>query len=388
MAKINYRKDLEKAAQQMILVHRIDVLIKLILRTIVQKLNFNHVALILYDRKKKEYIAKVSTGADGVKVPSGFTKVTEKNSLVKYFTKDKKKAFGKDYLLLDDIDRFLKSTQGKKDKKLKKQAEAISLQFSLYDAKACIPGLFRDKLIYLLFLGKKKSGKKFTQEQLGFLSVLSSDIVMAIQNAWYFQDLNDQLKTNKKLFLQTVLALASAIEAKDKYTSGHTERVSRFSLEIAKKIKEKNPKLVKNWNFFLEDLRIASLLHDIGKIGVAEAILNKEGPLSQEEREKMQQHSLIGYSILSRVDEFREPLLGVKYHHERFDGQGYPEGLKGEDIPLVAQVIAVTDTFDALTTNRPYRKGFDKEKSIKIIKENKGSQFSPVIVDAFLEVVK
>lgn len=387
MVKADYRKDLEKAARQMILVHRVDILIKLILRTIIQKINLNHAVLILYDRKKKEYVTKVSKTIDGAKVPSGFTKVTEKNILVRYFSKDSQKVFGKDYLLLDDLNKFVKSTKGKREKGLRKKAEDIIFQFSLYDAKACIPGLFRDKLIYLLFLGEKKRKRKFNEEELGFLSVLSSDIVMAIQNAWYFQDLENQLKANKKLFLQTVLALASSIEAKDKYTSGHTGRVSEFSLRTLEEIKKMNPELIQDWDAFSENLRIASLLHDIGKIGVPEAVLNKAGPLDEKERTKMQKHSLVGFSILSQVDEFREPLLGVKYHHERHDGKGYPEGLKREEIPLIAQIIAVADTFDALTTDRPYRKGFDKDKSIKIIKENKGTQFSPLAVEAFLRVI-
>ncbi len=385
--KTDYRKDLEKAARQMILVRDVDVLIKSILQTIIDKLVLGHAALILYDRKKKEYIAKISKGAEGAKVPSGFTKVSKDNSLVKYFAKDKEKIFGKDYLLLDELNSFLASNRVKKNVRLRKKTESIAFQFSLYDAKVCIPGFFRNKLIYFLFLGKKKNGRKFNQRELGFLSVLSSDIVMAIQNAWYFQDLGDQLKANKKLFLQTVLALASAIEAKDEYTSGHTERVSKYSLLIGKEIKKRDPKLVEKWNYFFEDLRIASLLHDIGKIGVPEAVLNKKGLLDEKERKIIERHSLVGYSILSQVDEFRQPLMGVRSHHERYDGQGYPDGLKGEEIPLVARIISVADTFDALNSDRPYRKGFTKEKSLQIVRENRGTQLSPLAVDAFLAVV-
>lgn len=386
--KSDYRKELEVVARQMILVRDVDVLIKSVLETIVQKLSLTHAVLILYDREKKEYVAKVSKGGEGARIPVGFTKVTEKNSLVRYFTKDKQKVLGKDYLLFRKLNAFLASGQVKKNKKLKKKVEDINFQFSLYDAKVCIPGFFREKLIYLLFLGKKKKTGRFTQRELGFLSVLSSDIVMAIQNAWYFQDLEKQLKANNKLFLQTTLSLASAIEAKDKYTSGHTERVSKFSVLIAKEIRKKHPKLIKKWKSFLENLRIASLLHDVGKIGVPESVLNKEGPLDEKERVEMQKHSLIGYSILNRIDEFRQPLMGVKYHHERYDGCGYPERVKGDNIPLIAQIISVADTFDALTTDRPYRKGFSIDKSVKIIKENRGTQFSPAVVDAFLKIMK
>jgi HD-GYP domain-containing protein (c-di-GMP phosphodiesterase class II) len=258
----------------------------------------------------------------------------------------------------------------------------------LYNAKACIPGFFRDKLICIFFLGQKLDGKDFNRDELGFLSVLSSDAVMAIQNAWFFQDLNSQLEINKKLFLQTVMALASAIEAKDKYTIGHTERVSKYSLIVAQEIKAMKKIPPKEREDFLENLRIASLLHDIGKIGVREGVLNKKGFLDEGERREIEKHPLIGFSILKQVDEFHEPILGVKYHHERYDGKGYPEGIKGKKIPLVAQIIAVADTFDAMTSDRPYRKGLSKEEAAKVIEENKGKQFSPLIVDAFLRVYK
>lgn len=385
--KINYRKDLENIAKQMILIHRVDALIDLVLNTITAKLGLHHAVLVLYDRQKKEFVAKVSRGSKGIKIPAGFTKVTAKNFLVSYFAKDKQAEFGKDYLLYDDLNKFLKSSRAKKDKQLKNKAEKIQFQLSLYDAKACVPGFFRGKLMYLLFLGKKIKSSRFSRQELGFLLVLTSDIVMAIQNAWYFQDLESQLKSNKKLFLQTALALASAIEAKDKYTSGHTERVSQWALIIAKQLKKKKPRLLKKWGVFFENLKIASLLHDVGKIGVPEAVLNKKGPLGPDEKVQMEKHSLMGYSILKVVDEFRQPLMGVKYHHERYDGTGYPEGLKKEKVPLIAQVIAVADTFDALTTDRPYRKGFSRKKAIAIIKENKGTQFSPLTVEAFVEAI-
>jgi HD-GYP domain-containing protein (c-di-GMP phosphodiesterase class II) len=139
---------------------------------------------------------------------------------------------------------------------------------------------------------------------------------------------------------------------------------------------------------FLENLRISSLLHDIGKIGVPEAILNKKEPLTEEEREQMQKHSLIGARILSEVDEFYEPILVVKYHHEKYDGTGYPDGLKAEEIPLIARVIAVADTFDAMTTHRPYRASLPKEEAISIIYKESGRQFDPVIAEAFLSACK
>ena len=385
--KPDYKKELELAAKQMILVHRMDTLIKLILRTIIRNLNVGHVGFLLYDKTKDVFVAKFSRGSGGLKIPSGFVKVNKANSLIKYFTDKSTRVLGDDYLLLSELEGFLKSKK-RKPKKLKTVLEGVKFQLSLYNAVACIPGFFRDKLICILFLGQKTKQKKFTKEELGFLSVLSSDVVMAIQNAWFFQDLNKQLERNKTLFLQTVMALATAIEAKDKYTSGHTERVAKYSYFLAEELKTMKKIKSQDWNVFIENLKIASLLHDIGKIGVKEEILNKNGSLDKYERETIEQHALVGYMILRQIDELEYPLLGVKYHHERYDGHGYPEGLKGKQIPLIAQIISIADMYDALTSDRPYRKAMDKEKAAKIILEVRGTYFSPMIVDAFLRLYK
>lgn len=382
--KPDYRKDVEKAARQMILVHRVDTLIKLILRTIVRTLGARHAGFLLYAKVRDDYVVKISHGRGGLKVPSGFTKVGKDNVLIRYFEDEKLRIFGDGPLLLDKINKLLNSRKARRDKKLKIFLEAIKFQFSLYNVKACIPGFFRDKLICVLLLGAKANSRAFTQDELGFLSVLSSDTVMAIQNAWFFQDLTDQLQINRDLFLQTVKALATAIDAKDQYTAGHTERVSNYSLIIAEEVRVMKKIPRKEWESFFQDLKIASLLHDIGKIGISESVLNKNGALNTDERREIERHPLVGYSILSKVDKFQEPILGVKYHHERFDGTGYPEGLKGKKIPLIAQVIAVADVFDALIADRPYRSGFSKEEAVETIRKNKSKHFSPLMVDAFL----
>ncbi len=385
---LDYRKDLEKAARQMILIHRVDTLIRLILRSIIKNVRVKHAGFLLYDKERHEYVAKISKGEGGLRIPSGFTKVKKDNSLVRYFTDENLRVLGRDYLLANRLDSFLNSKKGKKDKDLKSFFEKVKFQFSLYNAKACIPGFFRNELICILLLGQKLDRRQFSKEELGFLSVLSSDVVMAIQNAWFFQDLNKQLQINRKLFLQTVEALATAIDAKDKYTLGHTERVSHYSLVVAEEIKDVKNNSLKDWDKFVQDLRIASLLHDIGKIGVSEEVLNKKTALTPNERREIQKHPLIGFLILKQVDEFQEPMGGVKYHHERYDGGGYPEGIRGRKIPLIAQIISVVDTFDAMTTDRPYRKGLSDGEAARVIKENRGKQFSPIVVDAFIRAYK
>jgi HD-GYP domain-containing protein (c-di-GMP phosphodiesterase class II) len=384
--KVDYHKHLESAAKQMILIHRVDTLIRLILRTIIHTLKVKHAGILLYDKQRDEYVVRVSRGKSGLRIPSGFIKIKRENSVIRYFTEGYSRIVGDDVLTLSKLSRLF-TTQRKVmvDKKLKDFFEDIRFHFSLYNAKIFVPGFFRNKLIGVLFLGGKNNRRQFIQEEIGFLSVLSSDAVMAIQNAWLFEDLDRQLERNKKLFLQTVMALATAIEAKDIYTRGHTERVSGYGLMIAEEVRIIRRMHREEWEQFLSNLKIASLLHDIGKIGVREYVLNKNANLNNDEMEEMKKHPLVGFSILQNVEEFQEPILGVKYHHERYDGGGYPEKLQGKQIPLIAQIIAIADTFDAMTTDRPYRRALDRGQAIEEIKKNRGKQFSPLVVDAFLK---
>jgi HD-GYP domain-containing protein (c-di-GMP phosphodiesterase class II) len=378
----NFRKDLEKAARQMILVRRVDVLSRLILRTIMRNVKVKHAGILLLDQAKQEYIMKVSKGEKGIKVPEDFTKIGLNNPMIRYFTSPEFKCFKQDSIDYNRCGYYLKSRKVRADGNHEDFFKQLISELSLYQAKMIIPGFYRNNLIGLLLLGGKQNGKAFRAEELGFFSVLASDVVMAIQNAWLFEDLNAQLTINKKLFLNTVTALAAAIEAKDKYTSGHTERVVNYSVEIAKNLR--NGK-ADGSEEFEKDLRIAAMLHDIGKIGVPEKVLNKKTALSQLERESITRHPLMGIEILDPIKEFKDVMLAVKYHHERYDGKGYPFRLLGEEIPIIASIVSVADAFDAMTSDRPYRKAFTKEHAIKEIKNNSGKQFHPKVVDAFLK---
>ncbi|MDP2922932.1 MAG: HD domain-containing protein [Candidatus Omnitrophota bacterium] len=381
--RLGYRKNLEKAARQTILIHRPNTLIKLILRTIVVTTKVSHAGILIYDKKKDAYVVKVSKGFAGIKIPSGFVKVEKANPLIRYFT-DKNLYFPEEIIIFDKIEKILRSSQMSKNISMKNFFQELKANLSLFQAKACIPGFFRNELVGVLFLGEKRNKKKFSEEELGFLSVLASDVVMALKNAWLIEDLNQQLETNKRLLLQTISALSSSIEAKDKYTIGHTERVAKYSLAIAQSLRKAAK--ITNWEKFLDNLRIAALLHDIGKIGIPESILHKDVGLDDEERKIMENHSLIGANILNNIEEFKEALLGVKYHHEKYDGSGYPFHLKGKQIPLIASIISLADTFDAMVTDRPYRKGISIEDALREIKKNRGKQFAPYAVDAFLKI--
>ena len=383
--KRDYKSDLEKAARQMILVRRVDTLIRLILRTIMRSIRVNHAGIFLYDKERDEYIVKVSKGKKGIKVPAGFAKVKKDNPLIRYFTDKEYKQFDQDFLLYNKINYYLKYSKVKGSTDLVNFLKNLRNQLTLFEAKACLPGFFRDTMVGLLFLGSKLDKTRFRAEELGFLSVLASDVVMAIQNAWLFEDLNKQLEVNKRLFLSTITALATAIEAKDKYTLGHTERVVRYSLVITDYLK--NVK-INNREKFKGNLRTAALLHDIGKIGIPEKVLNKKNKLTRKEKKYIHNHPLVGIEILNHIKELKDVILGVKYHHERYDGKGYPFKLKGNRIPVIASIISVADAFDAMVTDRPYRKAFSREVAVKEIKKNRKKQFSPCIVDAFLKAYK
>lgn len=382
---IDYKKELERAARNMILVHDPDSLIRMIVRMIVSKAKITHASFFLYDKEKQGYLLKVSRGSLVKKVPWDLICIDKDDVLIRFFKEHQSSLiFGREALLYTQAETTLKSAELKKG--AAQQLEQVLYQMELLQAHVCIPSYFRDQLLGLLFLGRKNNGRKFIDEELDFFIALNSNVAMAIRNARLFKELESELEHKHQLFVRTTIALAAAIEAKDHYTHGHTTRVTNLSIEIAKGIGHR----FKN-NFdekFLENLHIASLLHDIGKIGVPEHILNKRSDLTVGERNRIKEHPMIGVNILRPIKELEGPMLGIKYHHERFDGQGYPEGLKGQQIPLIASIISVADSFDAMSTDRPYRLALEKKAVINEISSLSGRQFCPRVTDTFLELCR
>ncbi|CAK9005996.1 Cyclic di-GMP phosphodiesterase TM_0186 [Durusdinium trenchii] len=179
----------------------------------------------------------------------------------------------------------------------------------------------------------------------------------------------------EQLLIGIVRAMVNAVDAKDPYTCGHSDRVALMSRQIAREM-GLAPKTC-------EEIFLAGLLHDIGKIGVPDNVLLKPGRLTDEEYEQIKQHPVIGYKVLQHLDKISYVLPGVLHHHESVDGTGYPSGLAGDEIPLQARILAVADSFDAMTSDRPYRKGMPFEKAESIIRENAGKQWDADVVDAF-----
>ncbi|MBI3008474.1 MAG: HD-GYP domain-containing protein [Candidatus Omnitrophica bacterium] len=183
----------------------------------------------------------------------------------------------------------------------------------------------------------------------------------------------------QKTYLNTITALASAIDAKDGYTNGHSDRLSRYAVIIATALRLGESRV--------KAIEYAAKLHDIGKIATPDYILNKPGKLTEDEWREMKAHALRGAAIIEPLEFLKGVVPVVRHHHERFDGKGYPSGLRGKRIMLEARILAVADAFEAMTTNRPYQKARGIEKAKEELEKNKNSQFDPKVVDVFLRVL-
>ena len=213
----------------------------------------------------------------------------------------------------------------------------------------------------------------FRRSELRLLGSMAEQVAVVITNSDLYRDL-------ERFVINMVESLVYAIEAKDDYTRGHSERVCRYSLLMADKLGlNEEEKKVLQW---------ASILHDSGKIGIPESILNKPRRLADEEYQIIMSHPQKGHTILEPLEQLSSSLPGMLHHHERYDGKGYPHGLKGKDIPLEARIIAVADTFDAITSDRAYRPAKTPEEALKEIEKVAGTQLDPELVDVFKKVCK
>lgn len=235
----------------------------------------------------------------------------------------------------------------------------------------CVPLVTDGKNIGIIFASDKLSGEEFWTQELKLMGALAAEVAASIKKAQLYEEISE-------LFMHTVEALASAIDAKDPYTYGHSRRVARLSAAICEELGMSKKET--------RHVELAAILHDIGKIGTPESILQKPGRLEPEEMERVMEHPTQGAHILSNIVEFRDVIRWIRHHHEWYDGKGYPDHIAAELIPIEARVISVADTFDAMTSNRPYRKGMPSAEAIKIMEEFAGTQFDPGVLDTFKKV--
>ena len=272
----------------------------------------------------------------------------------------------------DEAFSYLDGKEGvilKKDK-IQKEAKLIRDTKGV-ESILLLPMFIQDKIVGIVVLLSFTRGFVFTEGLRKSLSILVNNVSVAVENAKLYEDI-------VKILEDTISSFARTLDAKDKYASGHSERVTRYSLEIARAMG-----LPQNE---IDLLAQAGILHDIGKIGVSELLLNKKGKLETSEYEETKLHPVIGRNILAPIEQFEEVAKVVYHHHERYDGEGYPDGLSGEDIPILSRIIAVADAYDAMTSTRAYRDKVDQDMATKEIELNSGTQFDPKVVEAFPKV--
>ncbi len=255
--------------------------------------------------------------------------------------------------------------------------------FASVEINLLVPLVVRERLIGVVLLGEKASGEEFTEEDLEIVSALARHIGVGIHSHRLLEEVEHKADENRRLYdglrtiyKETVRAFAAAIDIKDRYTQGHSVRVGKYAEIIAREM---------GWtDDAVEGIAIAGYLHDIGKLIVDLNVLNSPGRFNAKESKEMNRHPAAGYEILSPISHpYADIPLMARYHHERLDGNGYPDGLKGDEIPPGAKIVTLADSFDAMTTDRPYRNRLPLADVLEDFRANTGTQFEPAVVCAF-----
>jgi HD-GYP domain-containing protein (c-di-GMP phosphodiesterase class II) len=255
--------------------------------------------------------------------------------------------------------------------------------FAVVQIDLLVPMVVRERLIGAVLLGEKATGEKFTEEDLEIVGALARHIGVGIHSHRLLEEVEHKAEENRRLYeglraiyKETVHAFAAAIDIKDRYTQGHSVRVGKYSEIIAREL---------GWtDDAVEGIAIAGYLHDIGKLIVDPNVINSPERFNAKESKEMSRHPAAGYEILSPISHpYADIPLMARYHHERLDGNGYPDGLKGDEIPPGAKIVTLADSFDAMTTDRPYRKRLALTDVLADFRANTGTQFEPAVVCAF-----
>ena len=256
-------------------------------------------------------------------------------------------------------------------------------RFAQEEIEVILPMIVRDEITGVVLLGRKASGEEFSSDDFETIHAMVRHIGVGIHTHRLLEQVAQRAEENRRLYEElrtiyraTVRSFAAAIDAKDKYTQGHSERVGRYSEIIAREM---------GWNEDeVEGIQIAGYLHDVGKLVVDRDIINAPYNINAKESSELNRHPAAGYEILAPINHpYADIPLMAKYHHERLDGRGYPEGLHDEQIPIGAKIVSLADSFDAMTTDRPYRRRRSFEDVVRDLRENSGKQFDGKVVAAF-----
>lgn len=395
MTSFEYQEALKNAAKSMVRVKNPKRLLKMITRFIDREVGLTHTSILMLDEPNQRYLFIDSKG--GRKIPVSLVRLDTDNPLVIWFTqKEKDLPVSKDFLTHRQVNRLLENGSIRDlHPDLERRLTAVREQMDFLKVAVCVPGFYKGDLLGILLLGEKLDKKDFSLEELTFFQTLAHDASMTIKAAEFHQDLvhrNRELeekieeihqlrKKEQETYYQIILSLAREVHARDAYTSGHLEEVEKLGLMTAQEMELKLDGRKK-------DILVAGLhLHDVGKIGIPDSILKKEGKLTEEEWLIMRDHVFKGARILEPLDDFKEVAKIVMLHHENYDGSGYPYGLKGEEIPIEARIINVVDTFHAMVSTRCYRKGRPFREALKELERCAGKQFDPHVVKAFVTAI-
>ena len=326
--------------------------LKYILKISIDRIFANYGAIVLFNEKENKLFFKILSSKFFEKIIKN--KWTLNNDIFSFVIKNNLS------LLIHDL---------RKDIRFKDTFKIIKPEFGSTIITPFNTKYFKGCIVLL----RNPDNIGFDYNDYDILNSITSNLSITIENIFLYKKINDT-------YLQTTMALATAIEAKDPYTKGHSQRVTNFSLLIGK--------LLKLSREDLKIIRLAAILHDIGKIGIPEQIILKKGPLNEQEFNIMKKHPLIGYNIVKEIDYLKKGLPFILSHHEKLDGSGYPFGLKGDKLPLFAKIGTVADTFDALVSDRPYRKSLSFEEAAIELKKNIDSKFDKNIVNIFIKGLK
>lgn len=399
MTRYDYQEALKNAAKTMVRVKNPRRLLKMIVRFIVREVGLDHASILMYDQLKSRYIFVDSQGVR--RIPISLVRLDDNNPLIRWFShKEGRSKLKKEYLVLRQIDDWLKD-QELIAHRPGLSARLLQLKEMLETLKAtvCVPGFYKSELLGVLLLGNKLDRSPFSPEEISFFQTLANDASMAIKTAAYQEDLlakNLELEVQKKelerrlqeiaelrkkeqeTYYQIVMSLAREVNAKDPYTAGHLQGVERLGLMTAQEMGY-------DLSGRKKDVLVAALhLHDVGKIGIPDHILLKPASLTEEEWKVMRQHPIKGAKILEPLAGFKEVADIVLHHHENYDGTGYPDGLKGDKIPLEARIVSVVDSFHAIISKRCYSKGRSIDSAFRELERCAGTQFDPNVVHAFI----
>jgi len=332
----------------------IDRLFNLIVRTTATTLNASIGYIILYD-SKNQLLNVTNLIGNGKKMLAPQKPIPMKDSGVSaWVIRNHKPVLVADINQTPHFDRF--SDLGYERKTL-----------------ICAPLILKDEIIGTISVVNKNDESCFTNDEMDMLCTIAAQASIAIKNATLYDE-------QQQTYLNTIQALVSAVEASDSYTRGHSERVTRYSLELGKRMNLSQDRL--------QILERAAILHDIGKIGIDLSLLHKEGKLTAVDIRELQQHPAIGMHILEPISFLQEVRVCIGQHHERYDGMGYPNRIKREEQLTESRILTVADSFDAMTTDRPYRKGLSLEAAIQELQDNAGTQFDPEIVSIFTGLIE